>query len=104
VFKSRTGDDRPITRGQAYRLLKRLAREVGIDATRLGCHSTRKTFALRAHRAAQFDLVRTQRILGHGSVSTTAKYIETSQDDLDAIVLGMDQGPATAVPAALAAG
>ena len=104
VFKSRTGDDQAITRGQAYRLLKRLAREVGIDATRLGCHSTRKTFAVRAHRAAQFDLVKTQRILGHRSVSTTAKYIETCQDELDALVLGMDAAPAVAVPAALAVG
>jgi integrase len=104
VFKSRTGDNQAITRGQAYRLLKRLAREVGIDATRLGCHSTRKTFAVRAHRAAQFDLVKTQRILGHRSVSTTAKYIETCQDELDALVLGMDAAPAVAVPAALAMG
>ena len=104
VFKSRTGDNQAITRGQAYRLLKRLARKVGIDATRLGCHSTRKTFAVRAHRAAQFDLVKTQRILGHRSVSTTAKYIETCQDELDALVLGMDAAPAVAVPAALAVG
>lgn len=104
VFRSRSRNGRPITRGQAYRLLKRLAREVGIDATRLGCHSTRKTFAMRAYRAAQFDLVRTQRIMGHSSPITTALYVQTSQDELDALVLGMDQGPATAIPSALAVG
>jgi len=81
-----------------------LAREVGIDATRLGCHSTRKTFAVRAHRAAQFDLVKTQRIMGHSSPITTALYLQTSQDELDALVLGMDAAPAVAVPAALAVG
>jgi len=104
VFKSRTGEDQPITRGQAYRLLKRLAREVGIDAARVGCHSTRKTFAMRAHRAAQFDLVKTQRLLNHSSPITTARYLETSQDELDAIVLGMDAAPAAAIPEALAVG
>jgi integrase len=104
VFKSRSGDNQAITRGQAYRLMKRLAREVGIDATRLGCHSTRKTFAVRAHRAAQFDLVKTQRIMGHSSPITTALYLQTSQDELDALVLEMDGAPAVAVPAALAVG
>ena len=104
VFKSRSGDNQAITRGQAYRLMKRLAREVGIDATRLGCHSTRKTFAVRAHRAAQFDLVKTQRIMGHSSPITTALYVQTSQDELDALVLGMDSAPAVAVPAVIAMG
>jgi len=59
---------------------------------------------MRAHRAAQFDIVKTQRILGHRYVSTTARYIETSQDELDALVLGMDAAPIVAVPAILAVG
>jgi hypothetical protein len=59
---------------------------------------------MRAHRAAQFDLVKTQRIMGHSSPITTALYVQTSQDELDALVLGMDAAPAVAVPAALAAG
>ena len=94
VFRSRTGDNLPITRGQAHRQLKRLARELGLDAARLGCHSTRKSFAVQIHRAAHFDLIKTQRVLGHSSPLTTAAYLETAQDELDGLVLGLDPHPA----------
>jgi len=90
VFRSRIGDNRPITRGQAHRQLKRLARELGFDAARVGCHSARKTFAVQIHRAAGFDLIKTQRILGHSSPLTTASYLDTCRDDLDALVLSLD--------------
>jgi integrase len=92
VFRSRVGDHKPIRRGQAYRQLKALAREVGIPAERVGCHSTRRTFAAQVYRAAGRDLVATQRILGHSSVLVTAGYIQTSGDELDALVLGLDHG------------
>jgi integrase len=97
VFKSRIGDNRPITRGQAHRQLKCLARELGLDAARLGCHSARKTFALQVHRAAHFDLVKTQRVMGHSSPVTTARYLETNQDELDSLVLSLGTAPAPAV-------
>jgi integrase len=98
VFKSRIGVDRSITRGQAHRMLKGLASDVGLNAERIGCHSTRKAFALQVHRAAKFDLLKTQRILGHKSPLTTALYLETSQDELDSIVLGLGASPAGASP------
>jgi integrase len=93
VFKSRIGENRPITRIFAHRQLKALAREIGLDASRLGFHSARKSFAVRVHAAAQFDLVKTQRILGHQSPLTTAKYLETTEEQLDAIVLGLNGTP-----------
>ena len=99
VFKSRIGDNQPITRGQAHRQLKRLARELGLDAARLGCHSARKTFALQVHRAANFDLVKTQRVMGHSSPVTTARYLETSRDELDSLVLSLDASPAPSLRA-----
>ena len=98
VFKSRVGANQPITRGQAHRMLKELAAELGLNAERIGCHSTRKAFALQVHRAAHFDLLKTQRILGHKSPLTTALYLETSQDELDSIVLGLGAAPAEASP------
>jgi integrase len=95
VFKSRCGDDRAISREMAHRSLKRLARELGLETSRLAVHSLRKHFATRVHRAAHFDLVKTQRILNHSSPVTTAKYLETSQDELDAIILGGEVPAAT---------
>lgn len=98
VFRSRIGGNQPITRGQAHRQLKRLARELGFDAARVGCHSARKTFAVQIHKAAGFDLIKTQRILGHSSPLTTASYLDTCRDDLDALVLSLDP-PETSVAA-----
>jgi len=94
VFKSRVGDNRAISRIQAYRQLKGLARELGLDAERLGCHSARKAFALQVHRAAKFDLTKTMRILGHSRPSVTCSYIDTCDAELDALVLSLDQAPA----------
>jgi integrase len=93
VFRSRVGDGQPITRGQAHRWLKRLAREIGLDGGRIGTHSARKLFAVQVHRASGGDLIKTQRVLGHSSPITTGKYLETSQDELDALVLSLDVPP-----------
>lgn len=100
VFRSRVGNGRPISRELAHRTLKRLALELGLPAARLGLHSTRKSFAARVHRAAQFDLVKTQRVMGHSSPLTTARYLETTQDELDAVVLSLDTPPVSSATSA----
>jgi integrase len=90
VFRSRNGTNEPIRRCQAHHLLKGIAREAGLDAARLGCHSARKSFARMVHAAGGNDLVKTQRLLAHASPVTTAKYLETTEAELDAVVLGAD--------------
>lgn len=99
VFRSRVGSNHAISRELAHRNLKELARELGFDASRIGLHSTRKSFASRVHKAAQFDLIKTQRILGHCSPITTSKYLETTVDELDAVVMGLDNVPSSTLPA-----
>ena len=98
VFRSRVGEGRAITRVQAHRLLKGLAQELGLDCERLALHSARKTFALSIWRRSGFNLVQVQRILGHSSPLVSALYLDTSRDELDALVLGQNQVPAP-VPA-----
>ncbi len=98
LFRSRTGANRPITRIQAHRILKGLCRECGIDATRVSTHSLRKTFVRSVYDASGHDLVRTQRIVQHASPLTTARYLESTQTELDELVLGL----AAPVPAAAA--
>lgn len=106
VFKSRVGADRPISRVQAHRLLKGLARELGLDAQRLGCHSARKHFAQSIWRRSGFNLLQVQRVLGHSSPLVTAGYLDSNRDELDALVLGLDQPPAadSVMPFAAAVG
>jgi integrase len=104
VFQSRKGVNEHIGRCQAHHMLKAIAREAGLDASRLGCHSARKTFAKLVHAAGGNDLIKTQRLLGHASPMTTAKYLQTTDEELDTIVLGVDpmacrSGAATGMPA-----
>lgn len=44
IFKSRNGNNQPITRVQAYRILNNVAKKLKIE--QFGCHSMRKTFRI----------------------------------------------------------
>lgn len=99
LFQSRSGANRPISRTQAHRLLKNLCRECGIDATRVSTHSLRKLFVRAVYDASGHDLVRTQRIVQHAFPLTTARYLESTQSELDELVLGLG----TSAPASVAA-
>lgn len=97
VFASRVGVNRPITRCHAFALLKGLARELGLDASRLGCHSTRRTFAHSVYASSGKDLVATQRLLGHTSPTTTARYLQHDENELDGYARSFDPLAAPAV-------
>lgn len=90
VFRSRKGENRPITRGQAHHVMKTLAFTTGLDATRVGCHSTRKAYAKGLYAASGNDLIKTQRIMGHSNPLTTARYLDTCEAELDALVMNFD--------------
>lgn len=98
VFRSRKGDNRPITRTQALHILKEAARLADIPTEQVGVHSLRKVFAKGVYAGSGCDLVLTQRLLGHTSPLTTARYLQTSDTELDEVVLGFD--PLAAKPAA----
>ncbi|MET3683658.1 integrase [Alkalibacillus flavidus] len=69
IFSSRKrnadGSERPITRQQAYTILKRAAERAGIDA-RIGGHTLRKTFGLM-HYQNGVNVTRIMRMLNHAS-------------------------------------
>ena len=90
VFASRNGDNRPINRRRAHSIMKTLAREAGLDASRVGCHSTRKTYARGLYEASGHDLIKTQRLMGHTNPMTTARYLDTTEAELDTLVLGFN--------------
>nr|MBA5588272.1 YitT family protein [Anaerobacillus isosaccharinicus]QOY38590.1 YitT family protein [Anaerobacillus isosaccharinicus] len=70
MFKSKKGDF-PITRQQAYRIINKVAKEVGIDS-KIGTHTLRKTFGYHAYRGG-IAVSLLQQIFHHSSKGETMK-------------------------------
>lgn len=86
LFRSRKGENKPITRTAAYRILNAAAKRAGIDDKigAFGCHSLRKTFGYFAYKAGT-DLALLQSIFNHSSQADTLKYIGINQDQVDTV-------------------
>jgi integrase len=80
LFQSRKGDNKPISRVQAYRVLKKAGNELGIE--HLGTHTLRKTFGYH-HYKQNKDVALLQRIFNHNSPTTTLEYIGINQEEID---------------------
>ncbi len=80
LFKSRNGENKPITTTQAYRIIVEAATNIGIK--NIGTHSMRKTFGYH-HYQRYKDIAILQEILNHSSPSITLRYIGISQDEID---------------------
>jgi integrase len=65
--------NKPLSRIQAYRVMRDCAREVGITAP-IGTHSMRKGFARRMYRETG-SIEAVQRLLGHKYIETTIMYL-----------------------------
>lgn len=85
----------PISVVQAWRCFTQACQTVGIFE-RVALHSLRKSVPNEGHGITR-DLVKTQAILGHQSPLTTIKYLETSLDELDAIVCGLGESASAAI-------
>ncbi len=78
LFQSRKGDNKPISRIQAYRILKNATKKAGIDV-QIGTHTLRKTFGY--HHYQQYkDIALLQSILNHSSPKITLDYIGINDD------------------------
>ena len=86
VFRSRKGENAPIGRIRAWRILHINFTATGLIG-KLGTHSMRKTFANRVYERLGHDLVRTQRALGHLNINSTVQYLSFREEDIDAAVL-----------------
>ncbi|MCL2227081.1 MAG: tyrosine-type recombinase/integrase [Oscillospiraceae bacterium] len=85
ILNSKT--DKAISRVQAYRLIRSAAESVKIDH-RVSCHSLRKTFGYHAWKAGVSPAVLVE-IYNHNSLAVTRRYLGVSQDDKDAVYLGI---------------
>ena len=78
VFKSSKTKE-PITRQQAYRIINKAAKKVGIEGN-IGTHSMRKTFGYHAYKKG-IAIALLQKIFHHPSSSETLKYLGIKKDE-----------------------
>lgn len=82
LFQSRKGNNKPITRQHACRILKQIAKRAGLNKYRIGTHSLRKTFGY-FHYQKYKDISHLQAILNHDKPQTTLRYIGVTQEEID---------------------
>ncbi|MCM1266017.1 MAG: site-specific integrase [Candidatus Gastranaerophilales bacterium] len=81
LFKSRNGENKPITRVQAYMIINNACKFCGIQDN-IGTHTLRKTFGYH-HYQTFHDVAILQYLLNHSSPSITLRYIGIAQDNVE---------------------
>ena len=76
-----------ISRIQAYRLIRAAAEELQLQ-NRVSCHSLRKTFGYHAWKNGVSPAV-IMEIYNHSSLAVTRRYLGVTQDDKNAVYLGL---------------
>lgn len=81
IFKSREGQNKPITRYMANNIIKDAAAAVGVKE-KIGCHSMRKTFGYHSWKKG-VPLPVLMELYNHSNQAVTKLYLGITQDDLD---------------------
>ena len=81
LIQSQKGENKPLSRGQAYNILHHAARKCGITDC-IGTHTMRKTFGYWYYKQYQ-DIAMLQDIFNHSSPSVTMRYIGINEDIKD---------------------
>ena len=79
LFKSRKGENKAISRVQAWQILSDGAKLVGIKET-IGTHTLRKTFGYWSYKQG-IDITLLQDIFNHSTPSITLRYIGITKED-----------------------
>ena len=80
LFASRNGENKPISRMQAYRILNNAAARIGLGE--IGTHTLRKTFGYHYYQKTK-DIAMLQKLFNHSAPSVTLRYIGIDQDMMD---------------------
>lgn len=81
LFKSRNGENKPITRVMAYLIINKAARKANITDN-IGTHTLRKTFGYHHYQRFK-DVAILQHLFNHSSPSITLGYIGITQDNIE---------------------
>lgn len=85
LFESKRSVNAPLSRSQAFRIIKEAAVNVGLD-NHISCHSLRKTFGYHAWKQGTPPAL-LMNIYNHSSYQITKKYLCIEQDDKDEVFL-----------------
>lgn len=83
LFPSRKGSGRPISRTQAYRILRAAFEACELDLDSRGTHTMRKTFADRMFQTFNQNIFKLQHALGHADAASTLAYLSFDEKELD---------------------
>lgn len=87
IFSKRTDPSIPISRSQAFRVVRNAAHE-SLHAEHISCHSLRKTFGYHAWKQG-ISPVLLMDIYNHSSYQTTKRYLGIDQDEKDHVYLDL---------------
>jgi site-specific recombinase XerD len=87
LFQSREGDG-GVSENQMRFILRNVFDKLQLQGP-LSTHSMRKTFAKRVYEATGKDLYLTCEVLGHASISSTAKYLDVTDNDKKNVVINL---------------
>lgn len=80
LFQSRKGNNKPISRQQAYRILNKAAQYAGVSS--VGTHTMRKTFAY-SYFDAFGNIAHLMELLNHSKESITLAYIGVLDSEIE---------------------
>lgn len=87
LFPSRKGNNQPISRQQAYAIIKKASQILGFEGN-ISCHSLRKTFGYQAWKqGVQPALLMS--IYNHSSYEITKQYLGIAQDERDEVFMNI---------------
>lgn len=82
LIKSREGINQPLSRVQAYNIIRSIGEEFG--QSELGCHTLRKTFGYIFYNyTTDHDIGMLMDFFNHASPKITLRYIGVEQDSMD---------------------
>lgn len=87
LFQSRIGENQPLSRYQAFRIIKKAAGYAGYSE-HISCHSLRKTFGYYAWKQGIPPAI-LMNIYNHSSYQITKRYLGIEQDDKDSVFLNV---------------
>ncbi len=83
IAKSRNGINRPITRDQAYKILREVSEMFGLE--HIGTHTLRKTFGYHFYSQTK-DIGSLRIILGHSSETSVLRYLGLLEENIHGLI------------------